>query len=357
MLRKLIIPLIIGALISITQLASAGQVEDAWAAYKRSDYATALSLWHLLAGQGNADARNNIGTMYQKGLGVDQDLYQAVDWYRLAALQGNANGQNNLGWMYANGLGVEKDYNEAMKWYRLAAQQGNAKAQGNLGAMYANGLGVEQDFVRAYMWLNVSESSSSIEDRIEVLQLRDQILKKMTSPQIEQAQTLAKKCVELKYHDCETEILVAKESTPPTNMSSSVQSDGAVISIQMKRNEDGMYMVPVLINNAISLDFVIDSGASNVVIPGDVVSTLMRTGTLKDTDFIGAQSATLADGSKIPSLTFRIRSLKVGDNTFENVRGSTTLQHRGDLLLGQSFLSHFKSWSIDNKTHILLLKE
>jgi hypothetical protein len=40
----------------------------------------------------------------------------------------------------------------------------------------------------------------------------------------------------------------------------------------------------------------------------------------------------------------------------ENVTGSLA-PVQGILLLGQSFLSHFKSWSIDNTTHALVLNE
>jgi predicted aspartyl protease len=64
----------------------------------------------------------------------------------------------------------------------------------------------------------------------------------------------------------------------------------------------------------------------------------------------------LADGSKVPSQTFVIRSLKVGNKVLENVRGSVASVH-GNLLLGQTFLSHFKSWSVDNATHALLLSD
>ena len=83
----------------------------------------------------------------------------------------------------------------------------------------------------------------------------------------------------------------------------------AVDQINMKKR-GGVYVVPVLINNAITLDFVVDSGASDVSVPADVVMTLMRSGTLKETDFLGQQTYVLADGSKVPSETFRIRSLK-----------------------------------------------
>jgi len=117
----------------------------------------------------------------------------------------------------------------------------------------------------------------------------------------------------------------------------------------------GTYAVPVLINNAIALDFVVDSGAADVSIPADVVLTLMRTGTIKKTDFLGTKTYTLADGSTVPSSTFRIKSLKVGDRVVENVTGSLA-DVRGSLLLGQSFLGRFKSWSIDNAKHVLMLE-
>jgi len=90
-------------------------------------------------------------------------------------------------------------------------------------------------------------------------------------------------------------------------------------------------------------------------VPADVVTTLMRTGTINQSDFIGAKKYTLADGSTTSSPTFRIRSLKVGDIVLQNVMGSMA-NVKGDLLLGQSFLCRFKSWSIDNARHVLVLE-
>jgi TPR repeat protein len=127
----------IGAIIA--GIAFAGLFEDAWSAYGRSDYATAMRLFRRLADQGNADAQANLGFMYQNGQGVQQDDKQAVVWYRKAADQGNARAQTNLGFMYEGGRGVPKDYKQAVAWYRKAADQGNADAQANLGAMYQHG--------------------------------------------------------------------------------------------------------------------------------------------------------------------------------------------------------------------------
>ena len=83
--------------------------------------------------------------------------------------------------------------------------------------------------------------------------------------------------------------------------------------------------------------------------------TLWRTGTVNTTDFIGERTYALADGSTMPSKTFRIRSLTVGDKIVENVTGSVA-PIKGELLLGQSFLSRFRSISIDNTKHALILE-
>ena len=77
----------------------------------------------------------------------------------------------------------------------------------------------------------------------------------------------------------------------------------------------GIYQVPVLINDELKLNFIVDSGASDVSIPSDVVLTLIRTGTIKKSDFIGTEEYRLADGSPVESKTFIVRSLKVGDRT------------------------------------------
>jgi hypothetical protein len=126
------------------------------------------------------------------------------------------------------------------------------------------------------------------------------------------------------------------------------------ILIPLQR-QGGTYTAPVLVNGAIILDFILDSGAADVSMPADVVMTLVRTGTLQANDFTGTQTYKLADGSIIPSATFRIRSLIVGNRVVEDVTGGVA-PVEGSLLLGQSFLSRFKSWSIDNSRRTLVLE-
>ncbi len=49
----------------------------------------------------------------------------------------------------------------------------------------------------------------------------------------------------------------------------------------MRRSIKGTYVGPVLINNALTLNFVVDSGAADVSVHADVVMTLLRPGTVK----------------------------------------------------------------------------
>ena len=118
----------------------------------------------------------------------------------------------------------------------------------------------------------------------------------------------------------------------------------------------GTFVVPVFINGAITLNFVVDSGAADVAVPADVVGTLVRAGTIEKSDITGKQKYMLADGSISPTVTFTIRSLKVGDVLIESVKGSVS-PAAGSLLLGQSFLQQFKSWSMDNNKHVLVLEQ
>jgi uncharacterized protein len=380
-------------LAAVEGAAVAGPFEDAKAAHDRGDYATALRLVRPLAEQGNADAQYNLGVMYDHGTGVAQDYREAMKWYRLAAAQGNpaaqhglgfmyvygrgvsqdykeaskwfrlaavrrhttsqyalgslylhgygvpqdyaeaakwfhlaaeqgsAHAQNSIGFMYRNGMGSPQDYKAAVKWFRLAAAQGNPSAQINLGEMYGAGQGVPQDNIRSYMWLYPNAATALQE-----------LTAKMTPAEIERSLDMAKRCQEANYEYC-----------------------GELATSVPMQSEGGIYVVPVLINDAFTLNFVVDSGAADVSIPADVVTTLMRTGTLKESDFLGEKTYVLADGSKVPSQTFRIRSLKVGNKVLENVIGSiATVQ--GSLLLGQSFLGRFKSWSVDNTKHALVFE-
>ena len=83
----------------------------------------------------------------------------------------------------------------------------------------------------------------------------------------------------------------------------------------------GIFEIPVRINGAITLNFILDSGASDVQIPFDVFSTLVRANTIRENDLIGESTYVLADGSKKKQTKFLIRELQIGNRLLHNVSG------------------------------------
>ncbi|MGA2591676.1 MAG: retroviral-like aspartic protease family protein, partial [Bryobacteraceae bacterium] len=260
---------------------------------------------------------------------VKRSYAKAARWYRKAADAGYADAQNDLGFAYYSARGVPRNYSQALFWFRKGAEQGEAHAKFNLGCMYRDGRGVPQDRGEALRWFRAAADQGDADAQSELASLGP----KMPREQI-------------------------AEALPATPGNARVQSSSGAMNAKgfvAMLLEGGVYKVPVLINDTITLKFVLDSGATDVTIPADVVTTLMRSETITKSDFIGVETYTLADGSKTSSPTFRIRSLKVGDMALQNVMGSVA-RREGDLLLGQSFLGRFKSWSIDNTTHTLVLE-
>jgi predicted aspartyl protease len=134
--------------------------------------------------------------------------------------------------------------------------------------------------------------------------------------------------------------------------------DGTRKRIPLRLSAGKLYIVPVLINGRIWRDFMIDTGASDVSIPADVATTLMRAGTITMEDIGSEQNYVLADGGTDKNRQIRIHSLQVGegDNAVvaQNVVGSVT-GPQGSLLLGQSFLRRFRSTTIDNVNSMLII--
>src|SRR4030095_4822684 len=67
---------------------AAGPLEDADAAVKKRDYATAVRIIRPLADQGDARAQYTLGVFYDNGLGVPQDRVTSYMWFDLSAAQG-----------------------------------------------------------------------------------------------------------------------------------------------------------------------------------------------------------------------------------------------------------------------------
>jgi aspartyl protease family protein len=116
------------------------------------------------------------------------------------------------------------------------------------------------------------------------------------------------------------------------------------------------YTLPVRVNGATTVNFVLDSGASVVSLPQDLVEDLTKAGAIAAGDMRGRNVYVTADGKRHRGTWLMLRQLDVGGHTVTNVMASIAPAH-ADPLLGQTFLAKFKSWTLDNKRHVLVISE
>jgi hypothetical protein len=91
-----------------------------YVAYDRADYKSALKVWMGAAEAGDVKAENNVGEIFERGLGTAPDYSAAAIWYQKAADKGYGPALFNLGTLYERGLGVPEDRLKALNLYRQA---------------------------------------------------------------------------------------------------------------------------------------------------------------------------------------------------------------------------------------------
>lgn len=124
-------------------------------------------------------------------------------------------------------------------------------------------------------------------------------------------------------------------------------------SIVKMRAENGVYMVPCEINGS-KMEFIFDTGASDIIMSLTEANFLSKQGTLTVEDFVGIQQYQIADGSIQEGAVVKLKSVKIGNRTLYNIRASIVDNMDAPLLLGQSALAKFGKISIDyNKNEII----
>ena len=119
-------------------------------------------------------------------------------------------------------------------------------------------------------------------------------------------------------------------------------------------NENGVYYINVKIES-ISKRFILDSGASDVLISKSLENELISKGILKREDYLPDGLYKIADGSIIKCRRLLIPKLTIGSFTLKNVRA--TVNSSDSMLLGKSVLDKFKSWKINNLTKELEIEK
>lgn len=112
-------------------------------------YSPAITAIKRLADNGNVVAQYYVGNLYRYGYGVGIDNDKAFQYYSNSISNGSRLAYYAIAEMYENGLGVGRSYDKALEYYNILASENNAQAINALGRMYYYGLGVSVDYGRA----------------------------------------------------------------------------------------------------------------------------------------------------------------------------------------------------------------
>ncbi|MBT3724012.1 MAG: sel1 repeat family protein [Gammaproteobacteria bacterium] len=158
------------------------------------DLEKAFDLYTESANKGFNLAQHHLGSLYDTGKIVELDKKKAFSWFMKAAEQGYSSAQNDIGRYYFEGIVVLQDYDTSKKWLTLSAEQGDSIGQFKLGLYYA----ITKNYTLAHMWLNLAALNGDDESR----RWRDNIQKDMSISEVSMAQKLARECLDKTYKDC-----------------------------------------------------------------------------------------------------------------------------------------------------------
>jgi enhanced entry protein EnhC len=88
---------------------------------------------------GDSTAQFDIAQMYQRGIGINQNIQEAIKYYQLASTQQDLRAEYNLGILYLGGQGITPDYKLGIDYLKDAAFKGNVYAQYVLAHIYEYG--------------------------------------------------------------------------------------------------------------------------------------------------------------------------------------------------------------------------
>lgn len=125
---------------------------------------------------------------------------------------------------------------------------------------------------------------------------------------------------------------------------SSCSNESEKIEILMQE-VGGVYQIPCKVNG-VPMNFIFDTGASNVCISLTEALFMYKQGSLKDSDFRGVSYSQVANGDIIPGANVILRKIEIGGIILENINATIMLNSEAPLLLGQSAIRELGSIQI-----------
>ncbi|WP_438751884.1 tetratricopeptide repeat protein [Pararhizobium sp. O133] len=112
-----------------------GKADDAYGAFQRGYYLTAMELALPRAQLGDAAAQTLVAEIFSQGLGVARNTKDAAFWYGQAANAGDPGAMFKYALMLMEGRDVPRDKKRSEELMKKAADLGNSSAQFNYGQL------------------------------------------------------------------------------------------------------------------------------------------------------------------------------------------------------------------------------
>ena len=116
-----------------------------------------------------------------------------------------------------------------------------------------------------------------------------------------------------------------------------------------------VYSLPGRVNG-LELNFIFDTGASDVYLSMTEAVFMLKNGYLKEKDIKGTNYYSTATGEIREGTVINLPEVRVGDVVLKNIEASVSHSQQAPLLLGQSVLERFGTVTIDNINSKLIIK-
>ena len=118
----------------------------------------------------------------------------------------------------------------------------------------------------------------------------------------------------------------------------------------------GVSVIPCKING-LELDFIFDTGASDVTLSFDIASQLWNYGYITKDDIIGSSSYQVASGNIVEGIVLNLKRIEIGGILIENVKASIIKGSNVPLLLGQSAISRLGSIQLNLNNNTIVIQQ
>ena len=116
-----------------------------------------------------------------------------------------------------------------------------------------------------------------------------------------------------------------------------------------------IYEIPAVMNGALDVNFVFEYDTKDIIISPYVASRLLKTGTIRDEDWLYGTYYETADGTIAKSRRFKFNSFRIGNKILKDVTCTISNSIDAPMVLGHDVLSRFGKYSFNYLNETLTL--